>query len=263
MITYLFKNKKLILIVTSITYLIGFTIINTNDQILAHFFMEKVWIHRVNSIEKLKEVAKKYDRVEIDVVFQEGSNSFDVNHPPEKSINLSLQNYLSSIEISTKKRFWIDYKNLSNINMKNSCDKLDSICKTLNIKRNQIIVESTNPKYLKPFSHRGFNTSYYLPATLNKVPKELLNEKMKSIKITANLNKTNFISANMSDYEIIIEHFPDNRILTWGCALSKPLIINPIKLLREAKLLVYKYKVLSDKNVSVVLFRYQAKKGNR
>src|SRR5690554_6067423 len=82
---------------------------------LEHFgYAEKIWAHRVNSLEKLASVQNKYTGVELDVVFDTLTNTFDVTHPPTPSIGLSLEQWLQTLD--GDKGVWIDFKNLTAAN---------------------------------------------------------------------------------------------------------------------------------------------------
>lgn len=247
---------KRILTFCLVVYIAGALMSNFQNRLLLFMFPEKIWIHRVNSVDKLKEVVDKFKGVELDVVFKEGENKFDVNHPPAQSIDLSLFEYLSSIKLSANNRFWLDFKNLSESNMNSSCLKLDSLCNKLMINKEKIIVESTNLEYLSPFKTKGFRTSHYLFGTLDRQ----LTSKIKNIRL---LNKTDFISSDKHNYTTIKDHFPDEKILTWSYGFSDGKSLRPDHLLRNLKSLYMKFKVLSDDNVSVVLFSYYSKNGDR
>jgi len=259
------RNKILMLICLVLCYISGGILINNHNRLLSLLFPQKVWIHRVNSIEKLKEVHQKHSRIELDVEFEEFTNSFEVNHPPAKSINLSLIEYFSSINIESDNRFWLDFKNLSETNMKSSCLKLDSICSIFNLNKKQIIVESTKPKFLKSFNANGYITSYYLPQRLVLLDEPLLNEKIDAIRSIISKNKTTYISTDVRDYKILKKYFAHHKILTWSFPLDGPKqkSLNPISLLKALKQFFFKYKFFAAKNVHVVLFQYEAKEGNR
>ena len=64
-----------------------------SNRILFYGYEHKIWAHRVNSIEKLKETISCFEGVELDVVYIEDGDFFDVNHPPAESIGLSLDEY--------------------------------------------------------------------------------------------------------------------------------------------------------------------------
>jgi len=103
-------NRKYSLIFLSFIFLgLLAWIIFYSNGVLKLVFNEKIWIHRVNSIEKLGEVQADFYGVELDVVFLDSLNEFDVNHPPAESINLSLFEYLSTIKENKKLHFWLDF----------------------------------------------------------------------------------------------------------------------------------------------------------
>jgi len=192
-----------------------------------------------------------------------GKNIFDVNHPPANSIDLTLNNYLSSIELSKKNKFWLDFKNLSLRNENKSLQKLKSICASHKLDPNQFIIESTRPEFLQSFHHNGFKTSYYLPWNLKKKSKKNLKKELNFIAENILTHKTHFISGGIEDYEIISKRFPIKKILTWSCHFSKPLNFNPITIIREIYYLNKKIKLFNNPNVEIILFKYKSKKGNR
>lgn len=67
-----------------------YLILNFQIYVFKFFFSSKIWAHRVNSIEKYEEARDLFSGVELDLVFNDLNNSFDVNHPPAKIINLNL-----------------------------------------------------------------------------------------------------------------------------------------------------------------------------
>jgi hypothetical protein len=258
----LFK-KKVILNSLIFSYLILFFCVNLHSYLLIPLFYEKVWIHRVNSIEKLKEVAPNFKGVELDIVYLKDNNTFDVNHPPTKSINLSLDKYLSSIKIGPENTFWLDFKNLSNANIKESFVRLEAILLKLKLKRTQFIVESKRPDLLGLFSKKGYKTCYYFPNNLNSSNHLSLKNQIKDLKQLIDKNKTDFISANFDHYKLLKEHFPNHKILIWFYKYSEKITINPLVLIKKISSIYQKYSILSDENVIIVLFSYNAKKGNR
>ena len=57
----------------------------------------KVWLHRVNSVERAVRMAKQYRGMEIDVMYDSAADAFDVGHPPAPSIGLSLDRLLAAV----------------------------------------------------------------------------------------------------------------------------------------------------------------------
>lgn len=212
---------------------------------LKTIYPEKVWIHRVNSIEKLKEVENEFSGIELDLVWE--GNNFDVNHPPATSIGLNLDEYFKQIN-SKNLKIWIDFKNLDSNNVLNSVNKLDSIIDQVNISKNYIIVESQQPQNLKEFSRKGYKTSYYLPGNLHRLAIDSLENTVVSIKDNLESEYLNFISFPIEDYETVKKYFSNENLLIWE--LSRPKgFQNKLRL----------YRALNDVKVNGVLMPFKSK----
>ena len=263
MTTFLVRNRKRLLIGFIFAYLVLFLIVNKQNQLFRYLYSEKVWVHRVNSVEKLTEVNNLFTGVELDVMFMNTKGIFDVNHPPAKSIDLSLFEYLSSIKDGSVGYFWLDFKNLTPVNIEPSYKRLDSIRGILNLKKEQFIIESRYPENLNTFRENGYRTSYYLPSRLYQLNTEELKAKLVDIEHRIATNKTTYISANFNHYGIMKRSFPEQNVLIWPYKYEQEWYYNPITLFKNLKKVYYKYRVLSNDKVNVVLFTYEAEKGNR
>ncbi|MCH8083142.1 MAG: phosphoethanolamine transferase [Myxococcales bacterium] len=126
---------------------------------------DKIWVHRANSVGKLKQSESIYSGVELDLVFNrdEGGGYFDVNHPPVASIGLRLDDYLSSADPPGPMTYWLDIKNLTDQNKAEVLTTLQWIMKRHDLRADQIIAESPNFEALRHLSEGGLVTSYYLP----------------------------------------------------------------------------------------------------
>lgn len=215
-------------------------------------FGEKIWVHRTNSIEKLNEVKNKFFGVELDVEYVDTTNIFDVNHPPAKSIGLSLFQYLNSCKENKNLHFWLDYKNLNANNKQKSLIRLLSICSNLKINPSNIIVENGDLSLLRDFQQKGFLVSYYLNwPGLFTLPDEEFDTELKKISTNIEMNKFPFyISSDYRDYKILKKYFPNNSKLLWldGQFLKNLSFSNRLELL----------EMLKDENVKVVLFKYKS-----
>lgn len=224
---------------------------SVHPVVLRTLFPEKIWAHRVNSLGKLEETKDLFRGVEVDLVWEEGN--FDVNHPPAKSIQLSLAEFLNQVTKTKGFGLWLDYKNLDSAGAENSAFHLDSLFKKRGLAKNMVYVESRNPAYLKHFNDRGFKTSYYLPAGLNQISDEdSINAMVRRINSRIHNDKEIFISAPFADYDFMREHFPERKILIWHLGgLYGP----------QRKLNIY--RALLDENVEVVLRPYKGQTADR
>lgn len=207
---------------------------------------DKIWAHRVNSIERLQEIAPHYKGVEVDIMFVPSENNFDVYHPPALSSDLSLFDFLKSNEDSNT-LYWLDFKNLDSIILPNAIDRLIYICNTLSLNQNRFIVESNQTKELQAFEQAGFKTSYYLhyPGLYTLSDEDLqaalekINEGMKY--------PTTYISAPIHDYDILKKYYPDKEMLLW-------LAENKLTFADNMNRSVHEWKVASDPKVKVLLY---------
>ena len=127
-----------------------------------HIFDEKIWIHRVNSIERANIMAQKYKGIEIDITREPDSNHFYVSHDPDPEIYLPLDKMFEGINHIQKHYFWLDFKNLEEENAGLALDYLSELTARHGINQKNIIVESMAPHLLSGYTTAGFNTSFYL-----------------------------------------------------------------------------------------------------
>lgn len=246
----LVKNKYKLTLCVLIIF--SFLILRFQFQFFQYVFGSKIWVHRVNSIEKLEFIDDDFVGVELDVVYNNDLDVLDIYHPPEKSKNLFLKTYLE--KDNKRHKYWLDFKNFSKKDQDKVISKLNSLVKTFQLNKSNIIVESTNSKLLPKFSTHNYITSYYLPANLLRLNKDELKEKTKIIRDNIHNNPTNFVSANYRDYYIIKKEFPDKDIITWIID-DNPEIYSYSTLRKALSKFKYRFKVFSDKKVKVVLVK--------
>lgn len=128
--------------------------------------IKKLWLHRVDSPEKLLELGNEYYGLEFDVVFHENVNDFENSHDRSEKIVYSLDNQLktlSQLKNGVNKHLWIDFKNLTHDNKYNAEKRLSELFEKYEIKKENCYVESNNWKDLDVFKEKGWKTSYYFP----------------------------------------------------------------------------------------------------
>lgn len=219
-------------------------VIVSNNFVLKSFFSEKVWAHKTNSPEKAQINASRYFGIEIDVVFNDTTNQFDVYHPPFKGYKCSLNEIFEYTSKNDKLIYWIDFKNLNKKNQIEALREINRLVSNFGIRPENIIIESTNFKYLLPFKENGIKTSYYLPQKLALLRSEEL--KIQLERITQNIRQynPNYISSDYSDYKIIKQYFPDEKKLFWFTVYGNN---------NKLKTRVLLYRMLNDDNVKGLL----------
>jgi hypothetical protein len=240
------KQKKTYLLITVIIVSI-FGFILFSNYSLKLFFGEKIWAHKINTINRLNKAQNEFKGLELDVVFYNNSNSFYVNHPPDSSINLSLQSYLSSQDRSLKTQYWIDFKNLNTENQKESINQLNRLISEYKIEKNRVIVESKQPLLLQQFSDSKLKTAYYLPSNLGELDSTHLKIELNEIQKKVIVYQPSYISSDYRHYPILKEHFPKYKKLFWFTGFGSTNTI-------AARILLW--KILLDDNVDVLLIPF-------
>jgi hypothetical protein len=205
----------------------------------------KIWAHRANSVDKANSAANYFNGFELDLIYNDTYNTFDVNHTSTKSKGLTFETYLNKIEVEEQPFMWLDIKNLKTDNSTLILKRLEMLFSKNNFKRPKIIVESKYPEALEIFNTLGYKTSYYLPTKLYAKSKEQLSEQITLINSKLKNQPYLAISSAHLDYAILSKYFPNRSKYIW--ALIGPYSISKFQDVRT---------VLNDTTVKVVLFNY-------
>lgn len=218
-------------------------------EFLGHY--NKVFAHRVNSLEKQKTALKYFDGIEFDLVYLKDKDVLDVNHPPTQSIGLTFETYLSQIDSNIFPFLWLDIKKLDTTNEDAILLKLNTLFEAKNYPKNKILIETRSPEALPKFTTEGYNTSYYLNPKLHEKTGDDLKAEIYTIKAVLELQSTIGISSSYQDYALMKEYFPNKTKYIW--AISSPYR--------------FKYKefrsILEDENVAIVLTKFRSISGER
>jgi heptose-I-phosphate ethanolaminephosphotransferase len=187
-------------------------------------FPVKVWLHRVNSIERAVLMAREYRGLEIDVVYDSSAGYFDVGHPPVASAGISLERLIAAVPDITDHYFWIDFKNLSESNAQAACGVLLAMARKYDILGN-MIVESTNPRALACFTAGGVYTSYYLfpDTSLQGMDPGQVARYYEEVKANLAASNVDALSSSYRSLPFIDAYFPGIDLLLWYLEPNKSL----------------------------------------
>lgn len=179
-------------------------------------FPEKVWVHRVNSLERLKIIQEKFSGIELDAVYENGK--IDVRHPPAESMNLSLEIYFANVKNIKNHYFWIDLKDVQKGKKAEMIAYLNKLTNFYQIKKN-IIIENPDLNLLNELKKQGYYTSCYLP-DLNMLSQDSLERKIPIIASALHKNKTQAISQSIENYPLMAEYLPHCNKLIWALKVN-------------------------------------------
>jgi heptose-I-phosphate ethanolaminephosphotransferase len=179
-------------------------------------FPSKVWIHRVNTVERARLILTKFAGIEIDVFYDSSLDVFDVRPRDLPSVGLYLERYFDELDKGDQPLYWIDIKNLSRQNELEQFLRLDKLAEKYNLKK-RMIVESPNTASLTRFTDAGFITSYYLPHfDLKSASTEDIVAWVTTVKDAIGKSRIHAISADFEMYPLIEKYFNDADSFLWS-----------------------------------------------
>ena len=176
---------------------------------------EKFWLHRTDNLVRLNTTGTKYAGVELDLVYFENENNFDVSHDKQSTLEYPIDNFMNAIK--NNQHIWLDYKNLTAENAEVSLKRLNHVLKEYDIDKERCIVESHNFRALKIFHDAGYYTSYYVPVDNkkflnNKQGEELFIQQVRQAVQSGNVNAVSF---PITYYDLVNKIDIDVDYLTW------------------------------------------------
>jgi hypothetical protein len=205
------------------------------NQIYSLKGLDRIWPHRVNSIQRLRYLYPDFAGFECDIRFDAASRLLYVAHDPEDISPLVFSDYLSQAD-REHKLFWLDVKNLDSLNLELFCAAIQQLDQRYDIK-NRIIIESADTSALIRINALGWLGSLYLPADLSG---GLIDQNKSMVAITTFLNNhPTLISQDIGMHDFITAHFRQVKQLTWDIrfkdALNQDLLL---KLANDTSLLI-------------------------
>ncbi len=210
----------------------------------------KLWAHAVDDLEKLRDSIKKFPGIELDVVFEDKADYFDVRHDVEAApTGLNLERYLSEIPNPENYYYWIDFKNLDRNNENKAVERMKYLLRKFHL-ADKVIVESPNPDSLGAFSRAGIYTSYWIPHFdhhQDNFFKRISEDYRMAVMIRSTLEQYSFnaLSAHYPMYPFINRYFPGVNVHLWTNGLkteSDKKVIRDLANRRNVKVILVDYK---------------------
>lgn len=204
--------------------------------------LKKVWVHRVNSIERYSILEKNFDGFETDIVYQD--SDFYVGHPPlmDATGPLSLDEFLSKTDISNK-NFWFDTRGVHPDNLQDALSNLETLNKKHPLK-SQCIFEVYFLPVAALLKENGYKVSFNVSEDwLKRLPANF------ALKDSLNVALANidYVSQDASHLQELKNYFPKKRILTWQLPINSFFKTDSLR------------AILNDSQVDVVLLNIKSK----
>lgn len=165
----------------------------------------KIWVHRVNSLERLDYLQKNFDGLEADIYFDTLSKYFIINHPPSTIKNLSIEQWVKNLQVN--KKVWFDVKLLDTIHVNAALVALDKIP----LNRSECIFECYDLYAAMAFVQKGYRVA------LNVDPIYIHGKYMEKKKlISAVPDGIEYVSQEDHYVDSLKLMFPNKKIITWS-----------------------------------------------
>lgn len=206
------------------------------------------WAHRVNTIEKYKELEHHFPGFETDLTYIDSLQRFLVFHPPFNSTKdtLSWGSFANSVDLENKK-LYIDMREVDSSNMYNALKAFEADLNTDLLKK-QIVIELYDCEAVSFFNQLGYNVSISYSAintlfTLNKdneAYRNIIHDKLKNI---------TQISGDAALIEEMKEIFPDKKYIVWSLSSKNYLNLKLVSdIIADDKIALVLVSILSSHN---------------
>lgn len=203
---------------------------------------EKIFVHRVNSLERYELLKEKFSSFETDIVFDGRVDDFQVYHPPFKKETdiVPFDQFLGHTDLK-KQLFWFDTRFVAAINMEQAMAALSRLPDTLMLQKRSVF-EIYDAVAAAFFAQRGYTTSFNPDETvMTRMGKEPLYRDS----INQLLERVTYISQDMKYVPELEQLFPGKQIVTWDLRFSSFFNRQPLR------------KLLDDPRVSIVMVNIQ------
>lgn len=168
---------------------------------------QKLWVHRVNSMERLETVQDYFGGFETDLVFDRAANTCRIVHPPAPAGPLTADAYFRWLQKAAGKKLWLDVKAVDT----NDVDAIVHYFRqsdSLYVIRDRVIIESSVPALVNKLAIQGFIVSYL-------VPYDQLSGQAPD-RIEPLLPVVRFVSQEDRQIPVLKKLYPGKRIITWA-----------------------------------------------
>jgi hypothetical protein len=205
--------------------------------------LQRLWAHRVNSLERYDWLEAKFKGFETDIFFNDSTHSFSVYHPPlpPPADTLSLVRYLSHVDLQSK-RFWLDTRNVNAGNAQAAMDALEATGRMTELKKASII-ELYDLGAAEQFAKQGYVVSLDMDAVW---PKRMEQEPAYRDSVNNCLRQVPYVSQESSQLTLLKKIFPGKKMIIWHLYFKDYFRLNRIQ------------KLIDDPQVDIILMNIKS-----
>jgi hypothetical protein len=203
--------------------------------------LNKVWPHRVNSIDRYKILKGKFAGAETDIVWNKSKKQFLVYHPPLEHEVIPLDSFLSAVD-TEKQLLWLDTREMPVVDTMNVLHELERLNAAHQIKMNAIleIYDLTVANYLA-------DKGYWVALNINSAWIETYKEEDWNRLRETMSPEISFVSQEDIHIPLLKKYFPAKDIITWSITFNNYFNRQHLK------------ELMQDDKVKVVLVNIKSK----
>lgn len=176
--------------------------------------LNKVWPHRVNSIDRYKILKGKFAGAETDIVWGKNKKRFLVYHPPLEHEAIVLDSFLSVVDPG-KELLWLDTREIPVEDTSKVLNELNRLNAIHQIKMNAIL-EIYDVSVANFLAGKG----YWIALNINPAWIEKYSEADWDKLNAAMSPEISFVSQEDVHIPLLKKHFPAKDIITWSIAFK-------------------------------------------
>ncbi|PZR02934.1 MAG: hypothetical protein DI539_27185 [Flavobacterium psychrophilum] len=208
------------------------------DSGIAHLQgCQKLWVHRVNSFERLQVVQDHFGGFECDLLFDPAAQTFRITHPPAPANDLTADDYFRWLKSSGKK-MWLDVKDFRPADVEAGVRYFLHSDSLYHI-RDQVVVESSEPALVNMLAAEGFIVSYL-------VPPQFLEGNSRDTVVSL-LPEVAFVSQEDRFVAALKRRYPQKKIITWALSFDNYFNLSHFR------------SLLSDPAVAIILINIKSR----
>jgi len=175
--------------------------------------IDKVWAHRVNSIDKAIDYSERFFGIETDIFYISEIDKFEVRHDLSDPRGLYLDSLLDKVAHKNDLHFWFDFKNLSDNHADLAAKRLELLFEKHKL-FDRAFVESQSGQNLIRLQKKQIKTSLWLPNINNKTEEEVL-DLMEMTKETLLEGDFVAVSCDYNRLNSYLKYLPINSFFVW------------------------------------------------
>ena len=179
--------------------------------------LQKIWVHRVNSLERYDLLKDKFDGFEADLSFHPETGSFFIYHPPltKETAILPLAEYLKHADLQHK-RIWLDTRFVGASNVQEALLALSKLEDTMAIKK-ACVFELYDARAAAMFASHGYTSSFNASEEIQQV---LEKDPAARDSVNKELLPVAYVSQDAQYLPVIKKIFPGKQIVAWELHLK-------------------------------------------